>query len=378
MIYFDNAATTFPKPGCVVQAVQQAMLYYGANPGRGGHDLSMQTGRMIHRCRERAAALFGCQPEQVVFTKNCTESLNIVIKGLAQPGDHFIISDLEHNAVYRVMEQLRRQGIIEYSVAAVEENEQKTVWNFEHLIRPNTRMIVCTQASNVFGMRVPVERIGAMARCRGVMMTVDAAQSAGLLPLDLRRQAIDYLCLPGHKGLYGPAGTGLLIVNCPVLPQPLLSGGTGSFSMEPVMPDLLPDRLEGGTVNTPGILGLSAGISFVLQNTPQRLYEKEMQLCASLYEQLCGIRGVQLYSQPPCIGKNLPVIALNLGNLDSTTAAECLNEKGIAVRAGFHCAALAHRKMHTDRDGVVRMSLGAFNTRAQADACCAAVRAILS
>ena len=338
----------------------------------------MQTGRMIHRCRERAAALFGCQPEQVVFTKNCTESLNIVIKGLAQPGDHFIISDLEHNAVYRVVEQLRRQGIIEYSVAAVEENEQKTVWNFEHLIRPNTRMIVCTQASNVFGMRVPVERIGAMARCCGVMMTVDAAQSAGLLPLDLRRQAIDYLCLPGHKGLYGPAGTGLLIVNCPVLPQPLLSGGTGSFSMEPVMPDLLPDRLEGGTVNTPGILGLSAGISFVLQNTPQRLYEKEMQLCASLYEQLCGIRGVQLYSQPPCIGKNLPVIALNLGNLDSTAAAECLNEKGIAVRAGFHCAALAHRKMHTDRDGVVRMSLGAFNTRAQADACCAAVRAILS
>ena len=163
MIYFDNAATTFPKPGCVVQAVQQAMLYYGANPGRGGHDLSMQTGRMVHRCRERAAALFGCQPEQVVFTKNCTESLNIVIKGLAQPGDHFIISDLEHNAVYRVMEQLRRQGMIEYSVAAVEENEQKTVWNFEHLIRPNTRMIVCTQASNVFGMRVPVERIGAMA-----------------------------------------------------------------------------------------------------------------------------------------------------------------------------------------------------------------------
>lgn len=204
MIYFDNAATTFPKPGCVVQAVQQAMLYYGANPGRGGHDLSMQTGRMIHRCRERVAALFGCQPEQVVFTKNCTESLNIVIKGLAQPGDHFIISDLEHNAVYRVVEQLRRQGIIEYSVAAVEENEQKTVWNFEHLIRPNTRMIVCTQASNVFGIRVPVERIGAMARCRGVMMTVDAAQSAGLLPLDLRRQAIDYLCLPGHKGLYGP------------------------------------------------------------------------------------------------------------------------------------------------------------------------------
>ena len=175
MIYFDNAATTFPKPPCVAKAVQEALVRYGANPGRGGHDLSIETARRVYRCRELAAQLFCCQPEQVVFTKNCTESLNIVIKGVLRPGDHVIISDLEHNAVYRVVDALARQGLITYSVAETCPSDEKTVWNFEHLIRPNTRLIVCTQGSNVFGVRVPVEKIGAMARRRGVLMAVDAA-----------------------------------------------------------------------------------------------------------------------------------------------------------------------------------------------------------
>lgn len=377
MIYFDNAATTFPKPPCVAKAVQEALVRYGANPGRGGHDLSIETARRVYRCRELAAQLFCCQPEQVVFTKNCTESLNIVIKGVLRPGDHVIISDLEHNAVYRVVDALARQGLITYSVAETCPSDEKTVWNFEHLIRPNTRLIVCTQGSNVFGVRVPVEKIGAMVRRRGVLMAVDAAQTAGLLDIDLRESAIDYLCLPGHKGLYGPAGTGLLIVNCDLLPASLLEGGTGSFSMEAQMPDFLPDLLEAGTVNTPGILGLGAGIGFVLQHTPARLYRREMDLCAYLYRGLSRIDGVKLYSPPPRMGKSLPLIALNLGTLDSTRAAELLNEHHIAVRAGFHCAALAHRKWHTDRDGVVRVSLGAFNTPAQAQAFCAAAQDIL-
>ena len=212
MIYFDNAATTFPKPPCVAKAVQEALVRYGANPGRGGHDLSIETARRVYRCRELAAQLFCCQPEQVVFTKNCTESLNIVIKGVLRPGDHVIISDLEHNAVYRVVDALARQGLITYSVAETCPSDEKTIWNFEHLIRPNTRLIVCTQGSNVFGMRVPVEKIGAMARRRGVLMAVDAAQTAGLLDINLKESAIDYLCLPGHKGLYGPQGTGGLAV----------------------------------------------------------------------------------------------------------------------------------------------------------------------
>lgn len=377
MIYFDNAATTFPKPACVVQGVQQALMYYGANPGRSGHDLSMQTAHQIYRCRESAAALFGCQPEQVVFTKNCTESINAAIKGLVRPGDHVIISDLEHNAVYRVVDALCRQGIIDYDIAQVVDCDEQTVWNFEHFIRPNTRLIACTQGSNVFGYCVPVGKIGAMAHSRGVLMLVDAAQTAGLLDLDLKKLPIDYLCLPGHKGLYGPAGTGLLIVNCNLFPDPFCEGGTGSFSMEAEMPDFLPDRLESGTVNTSGIIGLGKGIDFVRSKTPGRLYRAEMQLCRRLYRNLCAIPGVRLYSDEPQLGKNLPLIALNLQGLSSEQTAERLNKYGIAVRAGFHCAALAHRKMGTHRDGTVRVSLGAFNTQQEADAFCRAVADIL-
>lgn len=378
MIYFDNAATTFPKPPCVVRAVNEALMRYGANPGRSGHDLSIQTAGKIYECRERIGHLFHCEPERVVFTKNCTESINAAIKGIVRPGDHVIISDLEHNAVYRVVEALRRQGIIEYDIAPVFADAQKTVWHFEHLVRPNTRLIACTHGSNVFGFCVPVEKIGLMAKRRGILMLVDAAQTAGLLEIDLRRMPIDYLCMPGHKGLYGPAGTGVLIINHDNLPAPLCEGGTGSLSMEPTMPDFLPDRMESGTVNTSGIIGLSAGVDFVLKNTPQKLYRHEMQLCSYLYQKLCGIKGVILYSEQPCIGKNLPLIALNLGRINPEEAAERLNKYHIAVRAGFHCAALAHQKMGTDRQGTIRVSLGAFNNKNEADSFCAAVQRILS
>lgn len=378
MIYFDNAATTFPKPQCVVRAVDDALLHYGANPGRGGHDLSMQTAQKVFECREKAAKLFRCSPEQVIFTKNCTESINAAIKGLVRPGDHMIISDLEHNAVYRVVESLRRQGIIEYDIAPVFDSDEQTVWYFEHLIRPNTRLIACTQGSNVFGFRVPVEKIGVMAHRRGVLMLVDAAQTAGVLDIDLSRRAIDYLCMPGHKGLYGPAGTGILIVNCDILPRPLCEGGTGSLSMEAQMPDFLPDRLESGTVNTSGIIGLCAGIAFVLKNTPSKLYRHEMQLCHSLYSRLYRMDGVKIYSDEPQIGKNLPLISFNLIGMDSEDTAQLLNQYHIAVRPGFHCAALAHKKMHTDQSGTVRVSFGAFNRQSEVDDFCRAVQGIFN
>lgn len=370
MIYFDNAATTFPKPPSVVQAVREALVRYGANPGRSGHDLSMQTAAKIYECREKLAVLFGCQSEQIVFTKNCTESVNIAIKGVLRPGDHLIISDLEHNAVYRVAEALKRAGLISYDVAPVYASDEQTVLNFERLIRPNTRMIACTHASNVFGFRVPVEKIGAMAHRRGVLMLVDAAQTAGLLPLNLSCLHIDYLCMPGHKGLYGPAGTGVLVINNDLLPQSLCQGGTGSLSMEPEMPDFLPDRLESGTINTSGIIGLGAGVDFVLKHTPERLYRHEMQLCSALYQGLRSIRGIVLYSNPPQLGRNLPVVSMNFAGINPERAAELLNQNGVAVRAGFHCAALAHRKMGTDREGTVRMSLGAFNSADEVRAVC--------
>ena len=366
MIYLDNAATTFPKPTCVHRAVQQAMIYYGANPGRAGHDLSLKTAEMVYRTRCKAAKLFDCEAEQVVFTKNCTEAINTAIKGIVNPGDHIIISDLEHNAVYRVAEGLKRKGVIDYDIAPTFDNDEQTVWHFEHLIRPNTVLIACTQGSNVFGNRIPVEKIGRAAHRRGVLMLADAAQTAGLLRLSMRKNEIDFLCMPGHKGLYGPTGTGMLILNSSVLPGPLCDGGTGSLSMEPTMPDFLPDRLESGTLNTAGIIGLGAGIDFVCQNTPERLYEHEMRLCRDLY------------SEEPKLGKNLPLISFNIKGVPSETTAELLNRCGIAVRAGFHCAALAHQRMRTDKSGTVRVSLGAFNTQNEMAACERAVRKILT
>ena len=375
MIYLDNAATTFPKPTCVHRAVQQAMIYYGANPGRAGHDLSLKTAEMVYRTRCKAAKLFDCEAEQVVFTKNCTEAINTAIKGIVNPGDHIIISDLEHNAVYRVAEGLKRKGVIDYDIAPTFDNDEQTVWHFEHLIRPNTVLIACTQGSNVFGNRLPVEKIGRAAHRRGVLMLADAAQTAGLLRLSMRKNEIDFLCMPGHKGLYGPTGTGMLILNSSVLPEPLCDGGTGSLSMEPTMPDFLPDRLESGTLNT---AGLGAGIDFVCQNTPEQLYEHEMRLCRDLYARLSGYPQIRLYSEEPKLGKNLPLISFNIKGVPSETTAELLNRCGIAVRAGFHCAALAHQRMRTDKSGTVRISLGAFNTQNEMAACERAVRRILT
>ena len=377
MIYLDNSATTYPKPLSVRRKMAQALEQFGANPGRGGFKMSLQTAQAVYDVRQKAASFFGAAgPESISFQPSCTQSLNIVIHSLKR-GDHVLVTDLEHNAVYRVVDALCRQGVIDYDIAQVVDCDEQTVWNFEHLIRHNTRLIACTQGSNVFGYCVPVGKIGAMAHRRGVLMLVDAAQTAGLLDIDLRHLPIDYLCLPGHKGLYGPAGTGILIVNGKPIPDPLCEGGTGSFSMEAEMPDFLPDRLESGTVNTSGIIGLGKGIDFVRTKTPQRLYQAEMQLCRRLYRNLSAIPGVQLYSDEPQIGKNLPLIAFQLQGLGSEQTAALLNDYGIAVRAGFHCAALAHRKMGTHRDGTVRVSLGAFNTQQEADAFCRAVADIL-
>lgn len=362
MIYFDNAATTFPKPRNVRKAVDEAMLYYGANPGRSGHTLAAKTSQQIYACRERAAMLFHCQPEQVVFTKNCTESINIAIKGLMRSGGHMIISDLEHNAVARVAEKLKQDGIIDYDIAQTFLEPARTVHSFERLIRPDTKLIACMQGSNVFGIRLPTEQIGAMAHSRGVYMLVDAAQTAGVLDINVERDPIDFLCAPGHKSLYGPAGTGLLIINTDVPLDTIIEGGTGSASLDLNMPDFLPDRLESGTVNTAGIIGLKAGFDFVLYRTPQRIYQHEMALAGEIYRRLSGIPGVKFYGPVPQLGRTLPVLSITIGNLDGMETADLLNQNGIAVRGGFHCAGLAHHKFGTDKIGTARISIGAFNT----------------
>ena len=243
MIYFDNAATTFPKPPAVIQAVERAMKRYGANPGRSGHNMAAQTAAQVYSCREKAAQLFHCQPEQVVFTQNCSHAINLVLWGLLRKGDHVLISDLEHNAVARPVHQLYQEGICGYTVVSTAKNDEETVENFRRAIRPNTRLIFCTHGSNVFGNILPIGKIAALAHEYGILFAADCAQSGGVLPLNLQEIPADFLCLPGHKGLYGPSGTGLLLCACDVPLRPLMQGGTGSDSLSLDMPELLPELL---------------------------------------------------------------------------------------------------------------------------------------
>lgn len=367
MIYLDNGATTFPKPRSVVSAVNSALLRYGANPGRSGHRLSVQASESLFRCRERAAELFGLdKPENVIFTQNCTMSLNTVIHGLLKKGDHVVISSLEHNAVLRPIEALRRYGV-NYTVAEVAEgDDEQTIANFRAALRADTALAVCTHASNVFGVKLPVERIAAMCRIYNIPFCLDAAQSAGIVPISLRDSCIDYMCAPGHKGLYGPMGTGLLLINSDRCPESLIQGGTGSLSSDRRQPAILPDRYESGTPNLPGIAGLGEGIRFVMQNGVENLRARELRLTQQLYEGLANIGNVILYTRPPQADSHVPVLSFNLKERDSEEIAAQLNDRyQIAVRAGLHCAPLAHEHYGTEENGTVRVVASAFTNRAQ-------------
>ncbi len=375
MIYFDNAATTFPKPAKVVAAVNQAMSLYGANPGRSGHKMSLATAEQIYNCREKLAELFHAnRVEDVVFTQNCTQSLNIAIKGILRWGDHAIISDLEHNSVLRPMEKLKNDGLITYDILKIGQDAAETVARLEKLIRPNTKLIAVTHGSNAFGICVPIEAISNVAKKHGCYFLVDSAQSAGVLPIDIQKLGIDFLCMPGHKGLYGPSGTGVLIANNGERFNTLIEGGTGSVSLSYKQPDFMPDRLESGTLNTIGIIGLSAGIDFVNQTGLNAIYEHEFELTNMIDSGLRNIPGVILYTAPPRKGQNLPVISFNLSGKKGDETAGLLDEAGFALRGGFHCAPLAHKKMGTLESGTARVSIGAFNTKIQAQAFCNIVK----
>ena len=378
MIYFDNAATSFPKPKRVALAVQEAFTHYGANPGRSGHTMAMDTALEVYSCREEAAKLFHTdQPENVVFCQNATHSINLALKGVLQKGDHVIISDLEHNAVLRPVHTLAKHGVITYSVAAVDpESDDVTVQNFARLIRPNTRLIACMHGSNVFGLRLPIQRIGKLASDRDLLFLVDAAQTAGVVDIDMNACHIDFLCMAGHKGLYGPSGTGLLLTPLGSVLSTIIEGGTGSFSSEYDQPHTMPDRLESGTANVVGILGLRAGIRYVKEKTIPQLYSHEMKIGGEIYSRLSQMQCIKLYTSSFRKGTHLPVISFNLEGLHSEKVGELLSEQGIAVRAGLHCAPLAHKKMGTLESGTVRVSIGAFNTMAQAVELCDTVKKI--
>jgi cysteine desulfurase family protein len=377
MIYFDNGATSFPKPPAVEEAVVAALRRYGANPGRSGHQLSLDTAIKVFECREAAASLFGAaEPEHVVFTQNCTHAINLAIKGALRRDDHVIISDLEHNSILRPVHTLAERGIITYSVATVSEDEEETLHNFTQLIQPNTRMIACTHGSNVWGIRLPIRKLGQLAAQCGILFLVDAAQTAGVVEIDMVRDNIDFLCAAGHKSLYGPTGTGLLITARGSELATIIEGGTGTMSADYNQPDDMPERLESGTINTMGILGLGAGIGYVKKMTIPVIYNHEMKLGLHIHQRLENIRGVRLYTRTYEKGVHLPVISFNIEGMSSEEVVQKLSDKGFALRGGLHCAPLAHRKMDTLRTGAVRISIGAFNNTEQSMYLCKAIEQV--
>lgn len=369
MIYFDNGATTFPKPPSVINAVGSAMRNAGANPGRGGHKLSLKASELIFNSRVTAAKLFGAgSPENIIFSDNCTTALNTVIHGLLHSGGHAVISSLEHNAVARPLTHLKKYGV-SFSVAEVfDGDDERTLNNFRNSIRSDTKLVICTAASNVFGIRLPVERIAAMCRIYNIPFCVDAAQTAGVVPVNMAESGIDFLCAAGHKGLYGPMGTGILAVNSKILPESLTQGGTGSLSANLEQPEALPDRYESGTPNLPGIAGLNAGMNFVSARGEKRILKYELEKAQRLYDRLSDNPAVELYTARPDEFHYVPVISFNVRGQDSESVARLLDERfGIAVRAGLHCAPLAHKAFGTESGGTVRAVMSVYTKQSEID-----------
>lgn len=368
-MYWDNAATTWPKPPEVVSAVGQAFERYGANPGRAGHQMALETAEMVFACREEIADFFGLKnPAGVVFTPNCTTALNMVIHGILQQDGRAIVSDLEHNAVVRPLWGL--PGPQRWDRAAWSPDEQETVEAFRRLIRPDTRLIVCTHASNVFGVTFPIRKIGKLAHDHGLLFCVDAAQTAGVLPISMEADHIDYLCVAPHKGFYAPMGTGLLLCREPEKIPPWVRGGTGSYSLESDQPSELPDRLESGTPNVPGICGLRAGLAFVRKKGIHRIYRHEMGLLQEIYDQLSLHPAIRLYGPRPAPGTSAPVLSLNVEGIPSEQVGEMLSRRKLAVRAGYHCAPWAHRHFGTLSQGTVRLAPSVFSTEMETGCIC--------
>ncbi|MBQ3135550.1 MAG: aminotransferase class V-fold PLP-dependent enzyme [Oscillospiraceae bacterium] len=373
MIYFDSAATTMQKPERVTQAMVRAM-HTMASPGRGSHHAAALAAEAAFACREEAAGLFGLDdPSQVVFTFNATHALNIAIKSLVRAGDTVVISGYEHNAVTRPLHAI---GDVEIRVAdGPLFCPRDMIERFDRLITPEVSCVVCTHMSNVFGYILPIDEIAELCERKKVPLIVDASQSAGSVPIDMRRWRAAFVAMPGHKGLYGPQGTGLLLCNAST--RTLLEGGTGSASALQRMPDFLPDRLEAGTHNIPGIAGLLEGLRFVRRYGVERIGRHEVELSGWMADKLMRIPGIQVFEQgsgETCRGGVLSFVAE--GN-DCEELGQRLGRKEIAVRSGLHCAPLAHRSAGTLDTGTIRISVSAFNTLREARQFVAAIKQIL-
>jgi len=365
MIYLDNGATSFHKPPGVYSAVFQAMQRC-ANPGRGGYQAAMEAAETVFGCREVASALFDCQPEQVVFTSNCTHGLNIAIRTLVKSGQRVVISGFEHNAVTRPLYALNAQVRV---VGRKLFDWENMLTEFEMALQNGADAAVFTHVSNVFGYILPVEEMAALCRYYGVPFVIDAAQSAGSLPVGLEALGADFIAMPGHKGLLGPQGTGILL--CGREPDPLICGGTGSASAQQEMPDFLPDRAEAGTLNVPGIAGLREGLLYLKRFGIRNIFRKEHQVAMECARRLEAL-GLRVFT-----GKHQASTVSFLPDCDCEELAQLLAKRGIAVRAGLHCAPLAHESAGTLDTGTVRLSFGHDATEEQVAIFCNFMRNLL-
>ncbi len=362
MIYLDNAATTYPKPLAVLKSAEKALYDYGANPGRSGHRLSAKTSEQVFIARDKCAAFFGGEAENTVFTLNCTHALNFAVKGVcAAIGKcHVITTDLEHNSVIRPLHALFKQNRITYSIADSGDTDDDLISSVEALIRRDTAVIVMTAGCNVNGRITPLRETAKLCKKHGICLIADCAQAAGVIPLSLQ-DGINIICAPGHKGMYGPMGTGLLITDGKFPISSLIEGGTGSVSGEIDQPAFLPDMLESGTINTPGAIALGQGADFVTSKGIDRIYAHESALC-DLFEKQCGNIGkIRIFRASGL--KYLPVISFIVQGETSSATADMLSDNGFYLRGGLHCNFLAHKKQGTLETGTVRLAPSVFNTR---------------
>lgn len=366
MIYFDNAATSYPKPDTVARAMGEALAGFG-NPGRSAHAFSLAAARCVALTRERIARLFGCTAsDRVAFTKNATEALNIAVNSL---DGHIVVSAAEHNSVLR---PVHRRG--DYSVAPLDERGRLAVAAVEQAVRRDTAAVVIAHASNLTGNTAPIEDIGRLCRARGILLIVDAAQTAGLFPIDMEAMHIDALCFTGHKGLYGPQGTGGICLGQRFHPRALLFGGGDGDSFEAGQPGDLPGLLEAGTANAHGIAGLAAGLAYVTEHSPEALLARADALARTLHSALADDARITFYGDYQAT-RRAPIVALNVGDLPSDEAAHILAEKyDMAVRSGVHCAPLLHRHFGTEKRGMVRFSFSQYNTEQEVALAIAALR----
>lgn len=376
MIYFDNAATSFPKPQIVYDEVMDSMMHYGANPGRSGHKLALKASRGIFAARKNISELFHIKnPLDIVLTSNCTVSLNIGIKGVLKPGDHVITTSMEHNSVLRPIKYLERIGI-ENTIVYGDKMGIVNPKDIEKSIKPNTKLIVTTHISNLTGTIKDVNSIGGIAKKHGIIYLLDIAQSAGVYDLDPKVMNADMMAFPGHKGLLGPQGTGGLYIREGLEVEEMFQGGTGSISHLLTQPQEMPDKFEAGTANSSGIIGLGAGVRYIMDIGVDNIRKKEMEITQHFLDEARKIEGINIYG-PKDIKEQAPVVALNIKDADSSEVSYILDEKyDIGVRPGLHCAPLAHKTIGTFDQGAVRFSFGYENTHEEVESAIKALRKI--